>query len=92
MACRMLYKWNGANLPSGCRVPKSSSVFDFGVAVKAKVERLGSGPRFSISARTALSSSSSGVWAPDSSASASSSDPDASTSFRLLVLSPDWDE
>ncbi len=73
-------------------VQNSSSVFGLGVAVKAKVERLGSRPRFSISARIALSSSSSGVCAPASRASASSSESEASTALRLFVLSPDCDE
>ena len=63
-----------------------------GVAVKAKVERLGRRPRFSISARIALSSSSSGVAASFSSCSASSSEDEASTALRLLGLSPDCDE
>ena len=74
------------------RVPNSSSVFGLGVAVKAKVEAFRSGPRFSISARIALSISSSGVSAADSSRSASSSEPGESTALRLLVLSPDCDE
>lgn len=60
--------------------------------MNAKVERLGSRPRLSISARMVLSSSSSGVSAPASSRSAASSEPDESTAFRLLVLSPDCDE
>ena len=73
-------------------MPNSSSVLGFGVAVKAKVERLGSRPRFSISARIVLSSSSSGVAAPASSDSAASSEPELSTALRLFVLSPDCDE
>ena len=60
--------------------------------MNAKVERLGRGPRFSISARIVASSSSSGVAAPASSASAASRLPDASTALRLFELSPDWDE
>ena len=63
-----------------------------GVAVKANVERLGSGPRFSISARMAFSRTSSGVSAPDSSLSASSREAGDSTALRLFVLSPDCDE
>jgi hypothetical protein len=92
IACRMLYRWNGSNFPSARLLPNSSSVFGFGVAVKAKIERFGSGPRLAISARIALSSSSSGVSAPASSASACSSEPEASTAFMLFVLSPDCDE
>ena len=92
MAWRIEYRWNGSKLPSSRRLPNSSSVFCFGVAVKAKVETFGSLPRFSISARTALSSSSSGVCAEASSASASSRDLGASTAFRLFVLSPDCEE
>ena len=42
----MLYRWNGANDPSGCLSPKSSSVLDFGVAVNAKVDTLGRYLRF----------------------------------------------
>ncbi len=79
-------------MPSARRTPKSSSVLGLGVAVKAKVERFGSRPRRSISASTVLSSSSSGVAAPDSSASASASDREASTALRLFVLSPDCEE
>ena len=62
------------------------------MAVKAKVERLGICPRFSISARIVFSSSSSGVSASASSLSASWSDAGDSTALRLLVLSPDWEE
>jgi hypothetical protein len=58
----------------------------------AKVERLGRRPRFSISARMMFSSSSSGVSASCSSASASWREPDASTALRLFVLSPDCEE
>ena len=71
------------------RVPESLGL---GVAVKAKVERLGICPRFSISARIVFSSSSSGVSACASSFSASWSEAGDSTALRLLVLSPDWDE
>ena len=79
----------GSNFPSARFLPKSSSVLGLGVSVKAKVERLGSLPRFSISARIVFSSSSSGVSAPASSCSASSRLPQASTDLRLFVLSPD---
>jgi hypothetical protein len=34
----MLYRLKGANDPSGCFVPKISSVFGFGVAVNANIE------------------------------------------------------
>ena len=63
------------------------------MAVKAKVERLGSRPRFSISARIVLFELLlRGVGAPASSLSASSRVPGPSTALRLLVLSPDCEE
>ena len=55
MACRIEYTWNGTCMPrslglrgftaSGSHVPKSSSVRGFGVAVNAKYDRFGCGPR-----------------------------------------------
>ena len=88
----MLYRWNGANVSSGCLVPNSSSVLALGVAVNANIDTFGTGPRAAISAMIVFSSSSSGVAAPDSSPSAASSEPALSTPLRLLVPSPDCDE
>ena len=70
-------------------MPNSSIVFGLGVAVKAKVLTFFCRPRFFISATMRSSRSSPSSL---SSFSASSSVAADSTDFRLLVLSPDWDE
>src|ERR1017187_6376089 len=93
MACRMEYRLNGGRPVPGSGVLNNSSVFAFGVAVKAKKLTFRSRPRRRMAASTAALTASS--WSGCSAASslaASSRLLAVRTSFMLRCVSPDCEE